>query len=42
MCQGFGTDFVRYYSRIKAAEQARMDTAEDQLEFQRREYFGRI
>ena len=40
--QGFGADFVRYYSRIKAAEQARMDAAEDQLEFQRREYFGRI
>jgi glutamine synthetase len=42
MRQGFGADFVRYYSRIKAAEQARMDAAEDALEFQRREYFGRI
>jgi len=42
MCQGFGADFVRYYSRIKAAEQARVDAAEDALEFQRREYFGRI
>ena len=42
MCQGFGQDFVRYYSRVKAAEQARMDAAEDALEFQRREYFGRI
>ncbi len=42
MCQGFGADFVRYYSRIKAAEQQRFEAAEDKLEFQRREYFGRI
>jgi len=42
MYQGFGKNFVHYYSRIKAAEQARMDAAEDGLEFQRREYFGRI
>ena len=42
MCDGFGGGFVRYYSRIKAAEQQRFDAAEDKLEFQRREYFGRI
>ena len=42
MCQGFGQDFVRYYQRIKTAEQQRLDAAEDKLEFQRREYFNRI
>ena len=42
MCQGFGQDFVRYYQRIKMAEQQRWDAAEDKLEFQRREYFNRI
>jgi glutamine synthetase len=42
MCQGFGPDFVRYYQRIKTAEQQRLDAAEDKLEFQRREYFNRI
>ncbi len=42
MCQGFGQDFVRYYQRIKTAEQQRFDAAEDKLEFQRREYFNRI
>ena len=28
--------------QIKAAEQQRFEAAEDKLEFQRREYFGRI
>ncbi len=42
MCEGFGEAFVRYYQRIKAAEQQRFDAAEDKLEFQRREYFNRI
>ena len=42
MCQGFGEEFVRYYQRIKTAEQQRFDAAEDKLEFQRREYFNRI
>ena len=42
MCEGFGETFVRYYQRIKAAEQQRFDAAEDKLEFQRREYFNRI
>ena len=42
MVAGFGETFVRYYQRIKAAEQQRFDDAEDKTEFQRREYFGRI
>ena len=42
MGHGFGTDFVRHYSRLKAAEQQRFEAAEDKLEFQRREYFSRI
>jgi glutamine synthetase len=42
LCQGFGPDFVRYYQRIKTAEQQRFDAAEDKVEFQRREYFNRI
>jgi glutamine synthetase len=42
MAQGFGDAFVRYYSRIKQAEQQRFEAAEDTLEFQRREYFARI
>ena len=42
MHEGFGADFMRYYSRIKTQEQQRFDAAEDKLEFQRREYFGRI
>jgi hypothetical protein len=33
---------VRYYQRIKQSEQNRFDQAEDKIEFQRREYFGRI
>jgi glutamine synthetase len=42
MCEGFGQDFVRYYSRLKSAEQQRFEVAEDKIEFQRREYFSRI
>ena len=42
MRDGFGADFLRYYCRVKAGEQQRFDAAEDKLEFQRREYFGRI
>ena len=42
MCQGFGPDFVRYYSRLKSAEQQRFEASEDKIEFQRREYFSRI
>ena len=39
---GLGADFVRYYQRIKQSEQTRFNDAEDKVEFQRREYFGRI
>ena len=42
MREGFGTAFLHYYARIKNSEQQRFDAAEDKLEFQRREYFGRI
>jgi glutamine synthetase len=42
MREGFGAEFLRYYSRIKNAEQQRFEAAEDKLEFQRREYFSRI
>ena len=42
MCEGFGPHFVRYYQRIKQSEQNRFDQAEDKIEFQRRDYFGRI
>ncbi len=42
MGEGFGAEFVRYYSRIKNAEHQRFEAAEDKQEFQRREYFGRI
>ena len=42
LCEGLGADFVRYYQRIKQSEQTRFDQAEDQVEFQRREYFSRI
>ena len=42
MREGFGAEFLRYYSRIKNSEQQRFDAAEDKLEFQRREYFSRI
>lgn len=42
MCAGFGEDFIRYYSRLKASEQQRYADAEDKVEFHRREYFGRI
>lgn len=38
----FGAPFVRYYTHIKHAELARFEAAQDQHEFQRREYFGRL
>jgi len=40
--EGFGSAFVDYFSRIKQSEQQRFDAAEDQDDFQRREYFGRF
>ena len=42
MQAGFGQAFVRYYTRLKAAEHQRFEAAEDKIEFQRREYFSRI
>ena len=42
LCESFGRDFIDYFTRIKQSEQQRFDAAEDQDEFQRREYFGRI
>ena len=42
LCQAFGANFVSYYQRIKASEQARFDQAPDKMEFHRREYFSRI
>jgi glutamine synthetase len=42
MREGFGSEFLRYYARIKKSEQQRFDDAEDKLEFQKREYFSRI
>lgn len=42
MNQGLGSDFIRYYARIKRAEHVRHSTAEDAQEFDRREYFARI
>ena len=38
----FGTDFVRYFARVKQSELQRFDAAEDKHEFQRREYFSRF
>ena len=40
LCQAFGANFVSYYQRIKASEQARFDQAPDKMEFHRREYFS--
>ena len=34
--------FIDYFTRIKRSEQQRFEAAEDQDEFQRREYFGRF
>ncbi len=42
MQQGFGSAFISFFSHIKKAELQRHATATDKLEWQRREYFGRI
>ena len=42
MLEGFGPEFVRHYSRLKASELQRYEAAEDKTEFHRREYFSRI
>ncbi len=38
----FGLEFINYYTHIKEAELARWTAADDQLEWVRREYFGRM
>jgi glutamine synthetase len=42
LCEAFGPSFVKYYDRLKRSELARFEQSDDQDEFQRREYFGRI
>jgi glutamine synthetase len=42
LVQGFGADVVRYFCRLKQSEIDRHAQAEDKLDFERREYFGRI
>ena len=42
LCAGFGSDFVRYYSRIKLQEAERCASSEDLMDFERREYFSRL
>jgi glutamine synthetase len=42
MCAGLSQSFVDYFVRIKQAELARYEAAEDKLDFQRREYFSRL
>ena len=39
---GFGPDFVRYFSHIKRFELARCAASGDALEWERKEYFGRL
>ena len=39
--QGFASELIAAYTRIKRAEQARFDAASDKVEWQRREYFSR-
>ena len=42
LVEGFGADFVRYYSRVKQSEAQRHALAEDPTDFERREYFSRF
>ena len=42
MQEGFGSEFIRYYARIKNSELQRFEAAQDKLEFQKREYFSRM
>lgn len=42
MADAFGAKFIDYFTRIKQAELARFEAAEDKHEFHRREYFSRI
>jgi glutamine synthetase len=38
----YGAEFANYFMRIKRAEIARQRAAVDPVEWERREYFGRI
>jgi glutamine synthetase len=42
LVQGFGQDFVGYFTRIKQQELRRFGEAQDKLDWQRREYFSRF
>ena len=42
LVQGFGSDFVGYFSRVKMSEHKRHEAAEDKVDFERREYFSRF
>jgi glutamine synthetase len=42
LVDGFGPDFVRYFSRVKQSEAQRHALAEDTTDFERREYFSRF
>ncbi len=42
MIDAFGKSFVDYFARIKHSEWARSQAASDSIDFDRREYFGRI
>ena len=42
LTSAFSVDFIRYFTRIKAAEVARYEQAADKDEWLRREYFGRV
>jgi glutamine synthetase len=42
LCAAFGEAFVDYFARIKRSELQRWEQADDQDDFQRREYFSRI
>ena len=42
LAAAFGAEFINYYSRIKLADAARHEQAEDKQDFDRREFFSRI
>ena len=42
MTQAFSSDFIAYFTRIKQAEIERHAAAQDQTDFERREYFSRF
>ena len=42
LCEAFGPAFIRYLVQIKQSERLRFEQAEDNEDFQRREYFSRF